>query len=374
MKVIFVSCDPGGTNCLIPIYMQLCDTYSCSYYSKGPSVHLLFEKGISFRQLHSSESIDNEEYEIKKVIQTEEPDLIITGTSSDDFVERLTWRIAREKGIKTICILDAWCGYIVRFSDYTMLSHHKFTKDDITILPDYIVVPDDSAKNELLELGVESKRIEAAGHPYLEFLRQNYDQIESESIEKYKCNIGAGNRKIILYASDNLSQYSENGIPPWGFDERSTFDMLEKSVLMTCNSYYDYFLIIRPHPKEDRNYWNARLKNAQLPIEAVVDSDSSSIIEIMSSDLVVGSFTMLLNEALIAGKKVISIQINSKKKESFYAADKGLLLPCYTEEDLERNMKSYFMDLDFGTRRLRFQNNAIKNICGIVKRELEKKA
>ena len=86
--------------------------------------------------------------------------LVITGTCLNECIDKILIQ-AKENNIKTISIIEHWSLYMNEF----LLNNKK-------ILPDYIFVNDDLAKQESIIEGIPEKKIVVIGNPYLENLKK----------------------------------------------------------------------------------------------------------------------------------------------------------------------------------------------------------
>src|SRR5574344_942831 len=146
MKIMFYAHDPGGSYAISPLIMPL----------KGKHEVFVFGNDSGLKILNEAQEFE------WSLIKTINPDLIITGTSANDFTEKYIWKEAKRLGIKTIAILDHWCNYGIRFSKYGLINIDKFNKH-CDYLPNYIIVMDNFAKQEMIKDGVPAEIIYPLG-------------------------------------------------------------------------------------------------------------------------------------------------------------------------------------------------------------------
>ena len=115
---------------------------------------------------------------MEKILKTFSPDIVVTGTCATDFLERNIWMAARSLRIKSVAVLDSWCFYGLRFSNYTFENDDSYiSSEQFPYLPDQIFVMDEYAKAQMIAEGIDPNLIEIIGQPFLEELREVYKNI-----------------------------------------------------------------------------------------------------------------------------------------------------------------------------------------------------
>lgn len=364
-----MSQDPGGTNAIIPVISALGRDYSITVIAKDNAVSIYRNHGITcidVTQLTDDYGVES----LKSVLSIFMPDVIITGTSSMDLYERKIWVAARELSICSIALLDSWCYYGLRFSDYTFMSIENYCESTkSTYLPDYVFTMDDESMEALIREGMPESRIRVVGQPFLQDLRDEYREIDMNTIEKYKQErFGDKEKKIILFASDNLSDsFSPDGYTYWGYDEKSIFNTVYDAIMEKCNND-DYMILIRPHPKEKIDKWEGLINqhhSDRIPLR--IDDSSTEKMSIMVADLIIGMWSMVLIEGVLAHKRVLSVQIGAKRKPDFVLEDRGVLSPIYEKKALYETFDLFFSgDMGVGMAHWDVGNDATKRITSII--------
>lgn len=356
-KVLFASQDPGGTNVLIPIIRSLKEKCIIDVWAKGSAVSIYRNKEIDFVNIEEIVTDCNREA-IKAILGEIKPDLVVTGTCVTDFFERNLWMAAREIGIHSVAILDSWCNYGLRFSGYTFKDCDLYIPGSKPIYcPDRIFVMDEYSKLKMKKEGINPDCIDVVGQPFLQSLRGIYKNIGQTEVDAYKKRItGQVEKKLIVFVSDHLSDsFAPSGIDYWGYDEQSIFGCLYEAIT-NCRFENDkYAIIIRPHPKEKKGKWDNIIKKSQTQgLQIEIDDTSTEELVIASSDIVVGMWSIMLIEAVLAEKRILSVQIGAKRTAEFMLSDQGFLKPIYDREELQSNMQAYF-DGDICTGKVRWQ-------------------
>lgn len=371
-KIAFISQDPGGTNALVPIIKAMGECCYTTVIAKDNAVDIYERHGIAY--INANTLTDQfDKAHLSNILKKYNPRLIVTGTSSTDFYERNMWIAAKELGIASTAILDSWCYYGLRFSSHTFKDMALYRPGEFPCLPDHILVMDDDAKKCMIREGIEENRLEVVGQPFLQELRKSFEDVKQPEISGYKQKLCGDRKKIIVYASDNLSSsFYPDGRTYWGYDEKSTFVDIYNSIQKKCKNFDSYTLIIRPHPKEKNDNWDDIMN--QIASEGrdnvVIDRSTREEVLISVADIVIGMWTMLLMEAAIAGKKVLSVQLNAKREAPFVLSEKGLVKPIFCQQELEKTLQMYFSGRTVGEFKWNIGNDSVQRIREHILRTL----
>ncbi|MFA6405686.1 MAG: polysialyltransferase family glycosyltransferase [Candidatus Paceibacterota bacterium] len=307
INILFGAFDAGGGNAIFPIAKNISEDkrFRTLCIIGGPSKRI-FENGkIKF--------IDADlfnESKLNILVENFKPSIFVGGSSAGLTFDKNILSIAKKNKAKTIYILDYWSHYWQRFSG---------KKKDFKYLPDIICVMDEKSKKEMVEEGFNPNIIKITGNPYFDSFQEN---IKKNAEEKSK----------VLFVSQPLAENKDE----LGYDEfRVLGDLLE----VFDNLKTRYELTIRPHPKEKKGKYNKYLnKNIKI--------DADSLIEklISKAGLIVGMNSMVLFQASIANKKVISYQPNLKAKDSLISNSLGLSRLVTKKEDLKNLFEQYRND------------------------------
>lgn len=331
MKIMFYANDPGGANAIKPLLNPL----------EGENDIFIYGNNSALKILPNCK-------EYNKNLQKIMPDIVITGTSANEFTEKIIWKESKKLDIKTIAILDHWCNYGVRFSKYGLNEIEKFDKK-CDFLPDYIIVMDNFAKQEMIKDGVPQNIIYPLGNPHFEEIYNN-----SKNVKLDRKIFASNDQKIITFASEPTSEdYGQ------GFELDAVADLID-----ICKNK-NVKIIIRPHPRETENKYKKFLSDN---VEVSKNYSSQEIINI--SDIVISMTSMFLIEAIIMKKPIISYQLNETNKENFILTKKHTIpfinnkksLKLEFEKILTSNKKFVYNDT--------INYNTIEDICNFIKREI----
>lgn len=373
-RILIFSRDPGGANVVIPIVEPLSNSgYEVILYGKDIALSKYSSYGLSGKNIEDeidSSNIDNVRIIVKKI----KPDLIITGTSADDFVEKYLWKIGNEMGIPTIAILDQWMNYGIRFSRYTQAQSEAFNSEKkLEFLPSKIFVMDKTAKNEAIEEGIDADRIIITGQPYFETVLNRWKTIDSEDIIRKRYKIPS-DQFVILFVSEPLSKVfnqTNHTKHYYGYTEHSIFSELINA-LEDISSKLSQIpkVIVRNHPKEDPDSFSKYISKNQKNI--IVDNSSDVFELVKMANLVVGMSSMLLIESAILGKNILSVQIGISKKDPFILNRMGITSNITNRIDLGRMLLSYINKENAVNITFPYIKSASVNIVNEVKKNYEK--
>lgn len=285
MKIMFFAHDPGGANAIAPLLQSVDPRHELIVKAKGPALSIL----------ENAQEFNNDLTNIM-------PDLIITGTSANDFTEKELWKEASKLNIKTMAILDHWCNYGIRFSKYGLKDIDKFDQS-CDFLPDYIIVMDEYAKQEMVKEGVPSNIIYPLGNPHFKSLKDSFEKLNVDNLRK---TLLEDKEKLVVWASE---PYIED------YGQGMELECLKDIIKIIPNNAQ---LIIKPHPKESENKFKEFTN-----LKIIKNVSSQQIIK--AADLVLSMTSMFLIESIIAGKPTLSYQKNQTDKNKFILTKIGAL-------------------------------------------------
>lgn len=336
--VMLFARDPGGANVILPVYEKIKNTYRTLVYAKEFALKKLRDNGILAEDIEE-ECKAGTYGDVKSFLKRHIPDLIITGTSLDDFTERYLWKAAEELQIKSFAILDQWTNLGIRFSSCDYSREEEYQRQPRhPYLPYRIFAMDELAKKLLEKDGIESDKIILSGQPHFDTVRDRF---------LHATEVYPGDRWNVVFVSEPICQDYDGcngGELYWGYNERTIFDSLYlclETAAECCKCKIR--LIIRPHPRENPGHWNAVMKkqgNDDIMIDTDTTNDSFSVMK--SADLICGMSSMFLLESVICGKTVLSIEIGLKRENPFVLDRTGHCKSILSEEQLLDHLKLIF--------------------------------
>ena len=369
-KIFFFARDPGGLNAILPVYEEIKKLSEPLIYAKDFALQKLRIEGIPVIDIEQECQVEEEK--IYNLLKRINPDVIVTGTSLDDFTERYLWKAAEHMHIKSYAVLDQWMNLGIRFSEYTYAQEEKYKEcHEHCYLPYQVLVMDELAQKMLIEDGVDENRIVVTGQPHFETVRAKYQQAKALYDREYW---------NIVFVSEPISNdYDGNDKEKlyWGYNEKTIFQQLYKCLLrLTEFLSKDIRVIIRPHPRENINNWKEIVKtlnSEHIVIELNAQDNSFEILK--SADIVCGMSSMFLLEAVICEKPIISIEIGLCQENPFVLDKVGICHSVLTEEELFLQLTEAVKKLQ-GMREhempeFRFVENAVKNIIFVIEKEID---
>ena len=304
----FAARDPGGANVVAGFLSQCLPDAPFDYdVWTLPQATQVFERiGIETREFPDGIA----ENELAVHWDQCPADILITGTSHYYQFEPILWKIARGRGCTSMALNDGWMNLDRRFAEGR---------------PDCVGAVDAGQAEELLAVGFSPEQIVATGHPFLSPLAARRDEILTS--EAPASVDGVGGAVEVLFVSEGVSRDVSLGVnQSYGFAEFDSFALLHRAAAMVVRNGTNVCLAVKFHPYEDPTGFLKRLSELEavhgltvLPLER----EEKPYPWILWADLVVGISTILLIEAMILGKPVISSQPGLIRDETFIPSRLG---------------------------------------------------
>ena len=294
-NLLFVSKDLGSGQALAPVIKKLKSDVEKNIIviSSGLSSKLFRDMDIDF--------IDADIEEFKNFSDLNS-DLIITGASMRESIEKQAISYAKKEEVPCITILDYWGNYWDRFTVDGNI--------DQGTLPDFIFVPDRTAKEDMIGEGFPPDKLVITGNPYFDTFEENKNR-EREM-----------NPKTILFISQ--PEYVDR---EYRTDLKKVEDI--KDIIFRKDPMAR--LIIKLHPKESREYYN-KIKMSE-KVKVCWEEELSSLLK--ESDIIIGTDSTAMFESVFIGKSVISYQPELKGKDLLITNKLGLSMLARTKSELD---------------------------------------
>lgn len=296
-KIIFVAQDIGGFNALLPVIKKL------KKKKKFLLKTILSDQARNTAKKNRINCQDGQKLtnkELAQLLKKECPDLIFTATSIGESIEKRITKITKAQKMKTIALIDFWANYKPRFSS----------------LPDYILVIDRIMKKEMIENGFDPRKLIIVGSPVFD----NFSRLFAVQKEE-----------IISFFSQPLSELpKKRGKVYWGYDEIQVFEDL-----VDCLEKLQFKIPIKVkfHPRTKKlDKFDKIIKNSKLRISIERKLSAEGLIK--RSKIVIGIGSVVLFQAALAGKDVLSYQPNLKRRDPLVSNRLGISTAVYKKKNL----------------------------------------
>lgn len=344
-RILILSRDPGGANTVIPLVKPLVEMgHTVRLYGKDVALLKYWQAGLEGMDIGTVLQNGVSPESLRSFLKDEAPDIVITGTSADDFTEKYCWNACAELGIPSIAILDQWLNYGIRFSEYSVNMIEEYARNKShPFLPTLIIAPDEYARNEMIDEGLPADRIVACGQPYFETVLASGSDVEKMARFRDENRLGPDDF-VIVFASEPMTKtFGDGAMRYWGYNELTILSSLAQALdEVARETHRNVTLVIRPHPKEGQEHFADILKNIR-NFRCFFDTESLPWTLMNSADLVCGMSSMFLIEAAILGRPILSIQIGLCRETPFVLDRRNILKCILTETELRERLRAHLV-------------------------------
>lgn len=353
-NILFFSCEAGGAEVLIPVITLLKQSsFNITVLAYGYGAERFKRNNISYREISRVEK-DNSNFfgDIK-------PTFIITSAASHpskDMSEKHIWQIAKEHGIKTVAFLDQWQNYAIRFSGLGK-------NERLAYMPDYINCLNDIGKLEMLNEGFPGDKLLPFGHPYLSNLVAEANKVDTDRVKK-ELSLHK-NQPVMLFVSEAIREYYEL---ERGYDQYKTLSFFFDSLSKWHDEDYGN-VIVKLHPKDDIEKFKSIREKYRHINARFIQSELTPLECVSISDNVYGMTSVMLIEAYILGKRVLSLQPNLKINDPLILSRHGLTKKIVSDHNVNllgglrrKNDSDSFHFTFLKDKFLSFLSHELKNI------------
>lgn len=316
--MLIFSAEPGGAEVLSPVAQLLFNAgeYDVRVLGYGHGLTRFLTRGIRCNEIAGIAKGDN------AIIERYRPDLIVTsaaGIPECDMSEKHLWETARRQGVMTIAFLDQWQNYTLRFSG-------PGGQERLNYLPNIINCIDGYAREEMKAEGFPDNILFPLGHPSLSSLKNRYCAVEltQASVLVPGGDFNHDPSNTVLFVSEAIREHFGN---QRGYDQFDALLLLLKNIFSrsgTCG------VIVKLHPKdEEEKYRELGARFPGLDIR-VIKNDLSPLECLRLADTVFGMTSIMLIEAFLLGKRVVSIQPGLHGVDQLILSRRGLI-PVLTD-------------------------------------------
>lgn len=258
-----VVCHDAGAANIIQAYMSAYPLHIWQPYMLGPAAKSWMSLGLPTQAFESLES------------SLHGVSVLVSGTSWADDIEHTARKLARERGIHNIAVLDHWVNY-----------PDRFVRQGETVLPDEIFVTDEYARQQA-EKCFPSLPISLHENLYLAGQLRELSQLTADAVE-------------VLYLLEPIRA-------DWPRNAAGEFEALDYFIMHwpKLGIPSDATLRLRPHPSDPPDKY-ARWMAEHDDLNVVLDDCPSLALALSQARWVAGCETAAMTIALAAGFTVIS--------------------------------------------------------------------
>jgi hypothetical protein len=295
-RILFFSSEPGGAEVLCPVIRLLQEhAYEVVVIAYGHGAERFDKQGIPNCTMRVS-SADTAWLTIRDV----KPDYLITSATSlpwIDMSERYLWEAANRYGVGSLAFLDQWQNYSVRFSG--PLPHEQ-----LRYLPDYINCINEIGRREMIAEGFPVDRLISLGHPYLTDIAARYSILNQDDVVM-ALGIAPSNfirEETLVFVSEPLFENFGNSR---GYNQ---YDVLAFFLTNVHRFRRNTHVVLKLHPKDELHRFQGVLGLFPEIEIHVVQNELSSLECLTLSNRIFGMTSIMLIEAFLLGKTVVSLQ------------------------------------------------------------------
>jgi hypothetical protein len=336
LDIIVASGDVGGAKALIAVLRVLEKTQH--YFSIVDNGFIKSEKDPNWQLI----SVETAKIKLEKQL----PKVFLFSRSIKDTVPLELARIGKKSGVATICVLDGWSNYA-----------SGMEIDGLpTFIPNIYTMLDETSFQGALGDGFPKNSLRITGQPALSLLAEEFIAWKKENDLDKATNRKQVKKYSIIFVSEpvEIDQGCDISYKHFrGYTEKTVLSDLCKYLQPHSEKFR---LNILPHPRENSKELETVWQSNKGNLEGKVIRGGLGRTAAFESDLVAGMQSILLYEAWLIGKSVISLQpavlcsqytIHSKKH-----GYRCLTEPAHWESEIE----NWLLD---------FEKNSAKNISTI---------
>ncbi|MDA0746024.1 MAG: hypothetical protein O2954_05855 [bacterium] len=314
MKLLAVAGDAGGARAIMPVISRLSSDLSVEFRAYAAAMDMWKEAG--FQPGDAS------------CLRLDGVHRIILGTTAGPLQHELNIiREAKSLDIRTVSVLDFWAHYRERFT----------TPEGVFVLPNAIAVMDEKAKEDMVAAEFPAECLHVTGQPaFDELVRYDLAEVRHQARKVLRCSVDCRtDETCILYASQPLSQLYSKAV--LGFHEEDVLLGIVESLGRVLDRYSRRaVLLVKLHRREmNRPFTLPSSPSSNLRIRLIETDDIEPRELVVGSDLVVGMNSMMLMEACLLKKPVVSYQPDLKIDDPLPSNRLGWSLGVYCRAALD---------------------------------------
>jgi hypothetical protein len=298
MTVLFAAGDVGGARALLPI-MQVCADQGVPFVLLAHG-HLVQEAPAPWPRVYFR--CDNNNKAMQDFLHSHDIDRLVFASSVHDTLPLSLARCAKQLGIQVVHVLDNWTGY-----------RRRLEMDGLpALVPDVYTVMDACALQAAMRDGVEATVLEVTGQPALASLAdafRTFSTLSTDELWQRRQRLGWAQGKILLvFVSEPVAQ--DQGASPAaphyrGYTEKDVLQLFCRHLQPLAERLE---IALLPHPRQNRQALGGLWQHCRGALQGGVVTGLSGREAVCLADGVAGMASILLYEAWLLGKPVISLQ------------------------------------------------------------------
>jgi hypothetical protein len=312
--------DPGAANWMVMLVPELQQRgHAVAIAADGVAGSYMAERGIALAEDFGPQGAD----------------FVLTGTSEN----------LRSRGLSELaaaCRRGTPCGAVI---DQAVNAAHRFSggsADALAFAPDMLFVPDAAARDAFAALGLADSRIAQVGNPHHDRVRQRAAALRLQDRAALRRQLfpdADPAATLVLFASEvgyvvnpEAAQWvAENRFRGRGGVTFRSAVVLEE-LLDACAALPSRpRVVLRLHPKNTRAEFAA-----YGPELAAVSAGGDPLEAVLAADLVVGMSSALLEDAWLAGARVMAVLPRPEEKAWLLPVAQGHIPAAGNREELRR--------------------------------------
>lgn len=262
---------------------------------------------------------------------------VFTSSIKDTVALRIA-RVGKKQGAYIVYLLDNWMNY-----------RQRLEMDGQTMLvPDKYVVMDDLAFEEACADGIPRSVLDVAGQPVLAQLGHQFEQWNKDNnrIEYFKKLNFDPRKKLIAFISEPAeADHGSDATNPLyrGYTEKTVLKKLCSKLQPFADKYQ---IALVPHPREDVKVISKQWQECSGELQGGIVKLDSGRQAIFLADGIAGMASILLYEAWLLNKSVISLQPGLCKPHLDIMQKRNGVF-CVTEDgQLDKVIDNWLVEID----------------------------
>ncbi len=261
----------------------------------------------------------------KQWLDSNQIDLLITGTSLPLNLEIKMIEAASKYGVVSLSLVDHWINVAARFE-----------KSDVLVLPDWIGIIDERARQIAINEGLPSSKLLVINNQYYDYISSWKPMISRDDFLK---EIGLPiDATYVLYAPEPLSSFDLQH--KYSFTELDGIQMIYEAMRPILRG--NIFIIIKGHPNQnDYVFLNYLAKRLDYRVKYFRNININNLL--YYSQCVFGFFSNSLIEARIMGKLVLRplMMMSNGANDPLKTMESKRFLTFYDKKDFVKAVHVY---------------------------------